>query len=75
MLKLEAPVTDQLSVEFPPDVMVAVVAVKLEMLGAEFVEVEFPLPTAPLQPETDVTRNDPTQITTKDQTERRSRYT
>ena len=34
MLKLEAPVTDQLSVEVPPDVMVAVVAVKLEITGA-----------------------------------------
>lgn len=71
MLKLDAPVTDQLSVELPPDVMVAVVAVKLEITGAEFVELEAPL-DAPPQPEIAVRRNNPMQKTRENRTERRS---
>jgi hypothetical protein len=74
MLKLEAPVTDQLSAELPPDVMVAIVAVKLEITGAEFVVVEVP-PDAPPQPEIAVRRNNPMQKTRENKTERRSRYT
>jgi hypothetical protein len=73
MLKLEAPVTDQLSVELPPDVMVAAVAAKLEITGAEFVELEGELP--PPQPEIAGRRNNPMQNTKEDTTKRRSRYT
>ena len=75
MLKLDAPVTDQLSVELPPVVMVAAVAVKLEMPGAELVGVEAELAVAPLQPEIATRRDNPTQNTRDNTTERRTLYT
>lgn len=76
MLKLEAPVTDQLSVEVPPDVMVAVVAVKLEITGAELVG-EVPVgvePLPPAQPEIVVRRSIPMQNTREEKTERLNEY-
>ena len=73
MLKLEAPVTDQLSVEVPPDVIIAVAAVKLEITGAELVEVEVPL-DAPLQPEIAVRRNNPVQTAREEKAERLNEY-
>ena len=67
MLMLVAPVTDQLSVQDPPDVMFAAEAVKLEIVGSEFagaVLVEA-LPPPP-QPEIVVKRNNPMPNTKED---------